>query len=102
MDDARTEIAALRQRLAALERLSATKGSQMYNEMPTTFARRKRKQAGAGWRHDPEMERLVKLRDTRPEAYDAMSPTVKMALGYYLSGKDAARAEGLDTAEPKS
>jgi hypothetical protein len=43
---------------------------------------------------DNEMEMLSKLRDKQPENYKTILPAQKMALGLYLSEKEAEGTEG--------
>ncbi len=42
---------------------------------------------------NPEIEMLSQLRDKQPEIYKTVPPAQKMALGLYLSGKEAAGTE---------
>ncbi|MEU8131945.1 hypothetical protein [Streptodolium elevatio] len=56
----------------------------------------KQERRAAAWRYNPEMERLAALRDKDPAAYERLSPTVHMSLGYYDQDKAVAQQFGRD------
>jgi hypothetical protein len=58
---------------------------------------RKARAAATRFRRRPEMERLQKMKRANPEAFDRVSATTKIELGYYLNDKRAARDAGVDT-----
>ncbi|MFD7894265.1 hypothetical protein [Streptomyces sp. NPDC059743] len=45
---------------------------------------------------DERMEELAALRDSRPEVFERMGPTVRIGLGYYENDKKNAAAHGID------
>lgn len=61
-------------------------------DSPQIAARRARKLAGlaGGFTPDPRLERALTLREQHPEQYAALPPSVKTAVGYYLTAKAAA------------
>jgi hypothetical protein len=66
---------------AAMGRISSGSGNK---------ERRSRAERIAGaFRENPELERLIELREKSPDRYDALSPTLKLATGYYLEAKKA-------------
>lgn len=48
------------------------------------------------FKRNEHMERLAALRDSQPDAYDRISPTIRMGLGYYENDKKNAIAHGVD------
>ncbi|MGW3739837.1 hypothetical protein ACWD62_04310 [Streptomyces sp. NPDC005146] len=50
------------------------------------------------WQHNGEMEKAAEL----AAKGEQMSPSARMALGYYSDGKKAAVAAGRDTSDPAS
>ncbi|MEV7678835.1 hypothetical protein AB0O64_09820 [Streptomyces sp. NPDC088341] len=48
------------------------------------------------FKRDERMEQLASLRDTNPDAFDRMGPTVRISLGYYANDKKNAAAHGID------
>lgn len=51
---------------------------------------------GQSWRFDPDLEHALELKQSRPDAWDALGPETKMAAGYYVNDKAAAKAHGID------
>jgi hypothetical protein len=51
------------------------------------------------WRHIPELERAIKLRDTDPAAYARLDATTKLSVGYYETDRAAAEAAGVDVTD---
>lgn len=54
------------------------------------------KRLAEAFRHDAEAERMLKLRESRPEAYAALPASTRTSLAYYSGAREAARALGLD------
>ncbi len=52
------------------------------------------KRLADAFRHDAEAERLLALRDSRPEAYAALPTSTRTGLAYYSGAKGAAAALG--------
>ena len=67
---------------------SEPKGEIIYGPTPEREERRLIGKAQA-WKWSGEMEHLIKLRDTRPEAYERVAPELQMQLGYYENAKQA-------------
>lgn len=44
----------------------------------------------ANFKENPQMERLAQMKKDQPDRYDRVDPQLKMALGFYLSSKEAA------------
>jgi hypothetical protein len=42
---------------------------------------------------DEQMEHLLQLRDSHPAEFDQLPATVKLGLGYFLAGRDAAAGD---------
>ncbi|WP_210441517.1 hypothetical protein [Nocardioides xinjiangensis] len=42
---------------------------------------------------DPDIKEAIRLRDTDPDAYDRLSPSTHMSVGYYEAAKAAAGQE---------
>lgn len=63
-------------------------------------AARKRSARADTWQYDPQLEALDTMKRTDSARYAAMSPNLKLALGFYARGKAAAEAEGVDTDPP--
>lgn len=54
------------------------------------------------WRYDAELENLDRLRKSDPAAFTKMPANLKLMLGHYADGRDAATAAGIDTkTDPK-
>ncbi|MFD9477127.1 hypothetical protein [Streptomyces nojiriensis] len=51
------------------------------------------------WVRDEAMERLAALRDSNPEMYDRMGPTVRLSLGHYEIDKKTAAQYGRDVSK---
>ena len=69
----------------------------MTEQSPAEFtAARKQRDNARNWKFDAGYEKLLGLKESRPEAFDGLPPTMKMSLGFYQIGKDAAKAEGMD------
>lgn len=68
-------------------------------DTPDNEAKRNATKAAA-WRYNAEHERMDRLRSTDPAAFAKLPPTMKIGLGYYLAGKEAAAAAGMDTDAP--
>lgn len=49
------------------------------------------------FRYDAQAERMIRMRESNPAGFDALSAGLKMGLGYYESQKAAATACGIDT-----
>lgn len=61
----------------------------------------RRSKAGL-FKYDPEMERLIALRERDVELFERRTPVEKrVAMGYYASAKAAAESIGADTNPPK-
>jgi len=58
--------------------------------------RQERMQAEA-WRYDASLEEALRLKADHPGEYRQLAPGTKMAVGYYVAGKAAARKLGMDT-----
>jgi len=58
------------------------------------------KRLADAFRHDAEAERLLALRESRPEAYDALPTSTRTGLAYYSGAREAARALGMDVSAP--
>ena len=59
-------------------------------ENPDPEVRRDKRRA-TGWQPDPELERLLALKQDNPDRFERItSPNKLMELGYYASGKVAA------------
>ncbi len=54
----------------------------------------------SSFRFDPEAERLLGLRETRPEAFAALPNGSRVGLALYAGSKAAAAALGHDTSAP--
>lgn len=48
------------------------------------------------FKRDERMEELVALRDSRPEVFENLGPTVRLSLGYYENDKKIAAEHGRD------
>lgn len=48
------------------------------------------------FKRDERMEELAALRDSRPEVFDNLGPTVRLSLGYYENDKKIAADHGRD------
>lgn len=48
------------------------------------------------FQRDERMENLAALRDSRPEAFENLNPSILMSLGYYENDKENAAAHGID------
>ncbi|MYR92767.1 MULTISPECIES: hypothetical protein [unclassified Streptomyces] len=48
------------------------------------------------FQRDERMENLDALRNSRPEVFEKLSPTILMSLGYYENDKKIAAAHGID------
>jgi hypothetical protein len=80
-------------RAASMARISAGSGAD--NRTPE----QRRAQARAkGFKENPQLERLIEMRSTHPDRYDALSPSFRMAVGYYESAKRAHEETGGDAA----
>ncbi len=53
------------------------------------------------FQYSAELEAVARLREERPEAFERVSPKVRMQLAYYENSKREAEAAGLDTS-PKA
>lgn len=54
----------------------------------------------SAFRYDPESERLLALRQTRPEAWEALPNGSRVGLALYSGSKAAAAALGHDVSAP--
>lgn len=52
------------------------------------------------FRHDEQAEKLLALRESRPEAYAALPASTRTGLAYYSGAREAARALGVDVSAP--
>lgn len=69
----------------------------MTEQTPAEFtAARKQRENARTWKFESAYERLLELKQSQPDAFERLSPSMKMSLGFYTIGKDAAQAEGLD------
>ncbi|WP_314250632.1 hypothetical protein [Streptomyces sp. DSM 40907] len=50
----------------------------------------------ANFAYDRQAETVLFMRDNDPSAFDALSPAMKIAAGYYAESKAAAKAHGID------
>lgn len=48
-----------------------------------------------GFRYDPDMERLARLRDTDPAGFRALGPRIALSVGTYEMFREAAQRHGL-------
>lgn len=48
------------------------------------------------FKRDERMEELAALRDSRPEVFENLGPTVRLGLGYYENDKKIAAEHGRD------
>lgn len=71
-----------------------------YRSEPDHAERRAQRTARA-WRHDPDMERLLQLKEANPGRWDQLPSSTRLQAGYYASAKAAARQTGTDTNPPK-
>lgn len=58
------------------------------------------KRLADAFRHDPQAERLLALRESHPEAWDALPTSTRTGLAYYSGAREAARALVIDTSAP--
>jgi len=56
----------------------------------TNRKQRRHRSLAASFKRDERYEEALRLRSERPEAYDALPATVKLAVGYYAAAKTAA------------
>lgn len=70
------------------------------NPIAHRAARKRAAQAGA-WHYDPQLEAAAAMKRTDPAHYATLSASTKMSIGFYLSAKRAAEAEGVDTSDPQ-
>lgn len=54
----------------------------------------------SSFRYDPEAERLLALRESRPAAWDALPSAARVGLALYSGSKAAAAALGQDVSAP--
>lgn len=58
------------------------------------------KRLADAYRHDAEAERMLALRESRPETYAALPASTRTGLAYYSGAREAARALGIDVSAP--
>jgi hypothetical protein len=80
-------------RAESMARISAGSGAD--NRTP---ARRRAEAKAKGFKENPQLERLIEMREKQPDKYDAMSASFKMAVGYYEAAKKAHEETGGDAA----
>lgn len=107
MDDALSEIKALRERLAALERMAATmtKGDTMYgNSDEVDQEAIQRRLRAESWHHDPDMERVIQWLEADPDD-PRITSGLRIGAALYRESKAAFMAERppkLDTTKGES
>lgn len=52
---------------------------------------RRDKRIATGFSEDPEMERLLEMRDKQPDKFEQLGSFFHMSVGYYASAKAAAQ-----------
>jgi hypothetical protein len=81
-------------RAESMARISAGSGAD--NRTP---ARRRAQAKAKGFKENAQLERLIEMREKQPDKYDSLSPSFRMAVGFYESAKKAAEdIEGGDAA----
>lgn len=53
------------------------------------------------FRHDEQAERMLALRESRPEAFDALPPSTRVGVAYYSAARAAAVALGRNVGPPQ-
>ena len=63
---------------------------QARHTVAETPAEKKLRRAAEQWRgEDPQMERVIELREKRPDKFDSLPPEVGMSVGHYEAARDA-------------
>ncbi len=62
----------------------------MYDTPNADLEVRRDKRRASGFQPDPEMERLLEMREKEPEKFDRLGSSFVMQVGYYQSRKAAA------------
>ncbi len=77
-------------------RISAGYGSTPSGSVLEQREQRALQDRARTWKYDPSMEAALKLKDSDPAGFAALSPAIKMAAAYYSTGKAAASELGLE------